>query len=266
MDRRARTRILWGAIVSFLVVALAASAWAALAKEGCGGCDGARALARGGLLAWAGVAFYATLLASALLLGPSRSVYGGVLLAAGTHAVLLLFLARESLLCPPCLLAGGAAIAGAVASCLLEPANISRGSVFLPIAAAGTHLVLFALGTVALPERESLSDLHAPARVRKENARQEVRMVIYERADCEYCRRLKEEVLPGLLRDFRERLQVESRSAEAMPWLPTPTILLSGPGGERSFPGLPATPRLRAAILESLGALHDRPAMLPAPR
>ena len=76
-------------------------------------------------------------------------------------------------------------------------------------------------------------------------------MIVYTRPECVFCQKLEAEILPELLADFRGRLSVERRPAEA--GLPTPTILVLGPGGTQVFPGLPSRERLGAAISLTLG-------------
>ena len=92
------------------------------------------------------------------------------------------------------------------------------------------------------------------------------RMVVYTRPDCGYCMELERDILPGLTRDFGSGLVVERRSAEALPGIPTTTILLSGFDRRRFFPGLPPEADLRAAIENVMGDDHGRETVLEKSR
>lgn len=210
-----------------------------------------------------GVVYYSLLLGASLLLGRTRLVWSGILLAASVHAALLVILLTRGGLCPPCMVTGAAAIGAAVISCFIEPDNLARASVILPGVALATQVSVFALGLFSGPDA---SGAKAMSSATPDFSAGTVKMVVYERGDCIYCQRLRADVLPGLGQEFGQLLEVEHRSAEDLPGLPTPTIILSGGGGRRSFPGLPPAETLRQAILETLGGLHDRQAMLPASR
>jgi hypothetical protein len=215
------------------------------------------------------VIYYAILLGTAILVGPSRFVFGGILLAAGVHGVLLSVLIARSILCPPCILTGTAAIASMVMSFFLERQNLVRASVLLPAAAVGSHFLLFGLGMIPrVGERAAEAERQAALGELRAHPREpgRVLMVIYTRPDCGYCRELDHEVLPGIEAEFGSKLTIEHRSALEIPGMPTPTILLAGPGGERAFPGLPATERLRAAIQVTMGGDHERQALVPTSR
>jgi len=91
-------------------------------------------------------------------------------------------------------------------------------------------------------------------------------MVVYTRPDCGYCMELEKDVLPGILREFGSRLSVERRSAEALPGIPTPTIILTGSERRRLFPGLPPEAVLREAISNVMGEDHDHETVLEKSR
>jgi hypothetical protein len=260
---KTKGRSWWRLALGLIGLALGGAAWAAFFWGGCGSCSGSSAGAAGHLLALSGVVYYVLLLGAGLVLGPSRVFWVGVLVAASIHGALLVALVMRGTLCPACILTGAAAIGAAALSCLIEPYNLVRASVILPAAALVTQLGGWALGT--LPSAKPARTAAVPVAVPHDESGT-VRMVIYGRVDCVFCQRLAAEVLPELAREFGERLRVEHRSAEDLPGLPTPTIILTGAGGRRSFPGLPRTDALRRAILDTLGDSHDRQAMLPASR
>jgi hypothetical protein len=82
-------------------------------------------------------------------------------------------------------------------------------------------------------------------------------MVVYTRPDCGYCMELEREILPDLIRDFGDRLQIERRSAQTLPGIPTPTLILCGSQKRRMFPGLPSREDLRRAIESVMGENHE---------
>jgi hypothetical protein len=261
MNRTERT--LWRALLALIGAALLGSLWAAFFREGCASCGGSTASAGGQALAKAGVLYYLLLLGAAFRLGPSLLVWRGVLLAAGIHAALLVVLLTRGAPCLPCLVTGAGAIGAAVLSCCFEPCNLARASIVFPAAALVTQVTVLALGM--FPGLETSGTKSSPPVARAFTPGM-AKILIYERSDCIYCRRLRDEVLPGLTKEFGRRLEVEHRSADDLPGLPTPTIILMGAGGRRSFPGLPDADALRQAILETLGDRHDRQALLPASR
>lgn len=265
-----RKRRLGTLLLGLLLVALAGSIWAYFGRAACGSCQGAAANQVGQTLAGAGVAYYAILLLAAVLGGPSRFVLGGILLAAGVHGVLLSSLLATGNFCPPCLLTGGAAILAMIASFFLDPQNLVRASVILPASAVAAHVFVALAVGISAGGGNAAGPPDLPPAAAREFGRPvpkpgTARMVIYFRADCDVCQKLERDVLPGLMREFGEVLTVERRSAESLPEMPTPTLILSGSGGRVMFPGLPPLPDLRAAILKTLGEKDERQALLPAP-
>ncbi len=263
-----KDRNLWCLTLVLVAIALSASIWATFGIVGCGSCDGTAASRMGNSLARAGVGYYAVLLGAGLLAGPSRVFFGGLLFAAGIQAALLVLLVTQGRYCPPCLAAGTAVIVGAIVSLFLEPQNLVRASFLLPAAAVAGHALILTMGLVSVAP---LSGTDASKAFAEETASLPTlpgtaRMTIYWRADCVYCQTLEDEIMPRLEAEFRDALQVERRSAEGLPGMPTPTIILIGQGGRRTFPGLPSAERLRAAILDVLGGDHGRQAMLPPSR
>ena len=96
--------------------------------------------------------------------------------------------------------------------------------------------------------------------------RGKARMVIYTRPDCGYCMELERDVLPEITRAYGARLLVERRSAESLPGIPTPTLILRGAEKRRMFPGLPSREELRRAIETVMGEDHDRETVFEKPR
>jgi hypothetical protein len=96
--------------------------------------------------------------------------------------------------------------------------------------------------------------------------RGKVRMVVYTRPDCGYCMELERDVLPDLVRVFGTRLTVERRSAESLPGIPTPTIILTGSEKRHMFPGLPPREDLERAIQIVMGEDHGRETVLEKSR
>jgi len=234
---------------------LACSIWALLGTSGCRSCQGAFELLSGHGMAVAGLLDYAVLLLAAALAGPGPVVSWGTLLSAGIHAGLVAVLVHSRLLCPPCVGAAASAALATICVIRLDSANLFRASVLVPAAAMVVQSGLFAagaLGSRSEPQpgspRPAEEELSAPAAMPGS-----VRMVVYTRPDCGYCRELEREVLPELLQVFGSRLLVERRSAESLPGIPTPTILLSGFRERRLFPGLPRTELLSRTIGSLMG-------------
>lgn len=244
------------------------SAWAAWGGGGCPSCGAAAGMFPGRSLGGAGVVFYALLLAAALGEGPSPLVTSGVLLAAGVHGGLLAVLAKERIFCPPCV---GAAVSAlfALAFALRCDGSIAfRATWVVPGAALlvqGWALFQGALSPAA--QARSIAEPEARGDFRSTPvARGDVRMVVYSRPDCGYCIQLDRDVLPGLVREFGSRLRIERRSAEGLPGLPTPTLLLTGAAGRRVFLGLPDAEDLKAALHELMEANDGRETVLEKSR
>jgi len=259
MERDDRGKKSWRLFLLFVILALLGSALSAVLGPSCGRCGGAGEglLGGGRTLAVLGTLYYAALLAMALVAGPCLPVFAGVQVAAGVHGVLLVVLWQRGEFCPLCVGTAISAIAALVASIVHEPRNAWRGAYVLPGAAFlfQSWLILGSGVGGTLPPA-------AQAEIRRtvaEEARSpsslsgQARMVAFVRADCGYCRILEEDVVPALKRDFGDRLAFEPRSAEAMPGMPTPTLVLSGQAGRKVFPGLPPEEDLRAAILTVMG-------------
>lgn len=250
MNVKKPSPLAWGLLMGSLAVALLGAVWAYFGASGCGSCSRAGELLGGKNLAGAGLLYYSTLFALALALGPSLLVYSGVLVAAGVHAGLVAILIHQGIACPPCILtavAAGVALGGAIAC---DPGNTTRATLVAPGAALAIQAWLF-LGGVLPTHAESHARLEEVAEsdlAQAPVAPGKVKMVVYTRPDCGYCMELERDVLPPLENGLGGRLDVERRRAEELPGIPTPTIILSGAGGRRLFPGLPPTADLRLAI------------------
>lgn len=263
--------MLFGALLGLIAVALGGSLWAWFDASECGACSGARELLGGRSLAPIGAGFYGILLMVGAFFGRSRLFFSALLVAASAHVVLLLFLHQRGIVCPPCILVGGAAIAGAALSCWADTDNFARGSVLLPIGAVLSQAALLATASFQAPGSTSGMAALPEARLEAHTAATPgtARLLIYSRAGCRYCDELEEDVLPELLREFSGRLEVDRE--QASPSLPTPTIVVSG-AAKTVFPGLPPVARLREAILRAFGRdgekleLDHESSMLPKPR
>lgn len=263
-DGRKRWRLLMGLVLG----ALLGSLWAALAGAGCGSCEGVQALFGGKALALLGVAFYSALALVGLLSGPCLFVFTGLQIAAGIHGALFAVMFHRGMFCAPCLVTGALAVAALGVSLRIEPGNAYRASFVLPGAAfALQSWMIFAGGGIPSPEAGTAARQAAEREVSGSPAPAgQVRMVAFTRPDCAYCRELEEIVIPELRAEFQGRISIERRSAEGIPGLPTPTIILTSEVGRKVFPGLPARQELEGAIQGLMGGRHGPEAVLPKPR
>jgi hypothetical protein len=268
MDLKAKHPWAWRCLVGSLLLGALAASWGALGSAGCGSCQGAAAVAQGMPLATLGTVYYGVLFAVAILAGPHLFVYTGIMIAAGVHAPLVVILLQAKLFCAPCLLAALAAGAALASAIVLEASNAFRASLILPAAAFALQTGVIFSGVVPLPKvaAASVEPLAREEFVSPPVERGRARMVVYTRPDCGYCMELEKDILPGLTRDFGSALVVERRSAEALPGIPTPTILLSGFEKRRMFPGLPPERDLRAALLSVMEDDHGRETVLEKSR
>jgi hypothetical protein len=191
-----------------------------------------------------------------------------VLLAAGIHGGLLAVLAHAGIFCAPCFGTALAALAALVFAIRCESSNALRASFVIPVAAC-----LVQAGVLLSGAGPALAHAQAePDRVVHEDlvsgsvARGTVRLVVYTRADCGYCIQLERDVLPGLIREYGDRLTIERRSAAELPGIPTPTLILSGDQKRRLFPGLPEVEELRNVIQDLMGESHGHQTLLEKSR
>src|SRR5579862_2475275 len=216
----------WRLLIVALLFALGCSAWTLFRDSACASCDGAAALVHGPGLAILGVLYYSALLLIALAKGPHPVVFGGTLLAAGVHVGLVSLLLRSKLFCPSCIGAALSAGLACVGALRCHPASLYRASVLVPAAALAIQSWgLFGgaglSGASATSQRQETADLEIALSAPEAGS---VRMLVYTRPDCGYCRELERRVLPELLGEFGPHLGVERRSAERLPGIPTPTI------------------------------------------
>jgi hypothetical protein len=268
MDMKNKHPWAWRCLVGSLLVAALAAFWGALGGAGCRSCEGVAGIFQGTHLATLGTVYYSLLFAVAVLAGPHLFVFSGIMIAAGVHGPLALILFQSQLFCVPCLLAAAAAGTALVAAIILEPSNAFRASLILPAAAFALQTWVLFSGGVPL-RGETKPDVERIAReelVSPPVERGRARMVVYTRPDCGYCMELERDILPGLTRDFGAALEVERRSAEALPGIPTPTIILTGFMSRRFFPGLPPVEDLRSAIASVMGEDHGRETVLEKSR
>ena len=240
IEKTKKEKILFGVLLGLVGVALLGSLWA-WAKGGgeCGSCSQAQGLLGGLSLAPLGVGVYGILLA-------------GILLAASVHVVLLSLLFSRGIFCGPCMLVGGAVVLAGLLSLFIDPDNLARGSVLIPLGVFVTHAALFALGGVPRTASDRTAGLAPPIPEQAEPATNPgtANLIIFTRAGCRYCEELEEQVLPGLLQEFGKALEISRRLAP--PGVPSPTLVVGG-AFRAVFPGLPPTPELRSAILRALG-------------
>jgi hypothetical protein len=255
---------LWWLFLAFLGLALGAAMWGWLLPARCGSCDGANALLGGMNLAPLGVAYYSIILGAAVLLGPCTFAFSGATVAATVHAVLLFLLFQRGVLCPPCIVAGLAAIGGMTVSFFMDAGNIGRASVTLPIAAFASHLALFALGVVTprIPPGDPPAAVREDLHQNPDPQAGRAKMVIYTRSGCSYCEELERDVLPRICRTYESTLAVERRAAPE--GLPTPTIVVTGKV-RTVFPGLPPEKALERAVALAVGGNEHASSVLPKP-
>jgi hypothetical protein len=265
VEEKTCSRKVWVAFLLLVGAALAGSLWAWRAPWICGACQGVSDLGRELHLAPIGVTYYAVILGACLVLGPNRFSFAGVSLAAAVHAVLLVLLVHRSVFCGPCFLTGLSALGAMGTSFFIDPLNLGRASLLLPIGATASHAAIFALGLVtAAPLAVPVASVPGPSS--EESVPKEpgtAQMVIYFRPGCSYCEELDRDVLPTLCEEFGPRLRVVRRPAPA--GLPSPTIVITG-AARTVFPGLPSRTVLREAIQKALGGKTDVASMLPEPR
>ncbi len=199
-----------------------------------------RACDRGSWIAWAGLAGYVALLAVSLWKGPNRLLFAGVFFAFGVHALLVVRMSQDRW----CWICAAAAVNSAFLAGLavaLERSNLKLAGFALPWSAAVLLLV----------PRSAAPQVHVT------QAREGIRLVVLERPGCDYCRELRERVLPRLAREFGERVEIRFRSADDVPGVTrTPTLILTKRSQARVIDGLPSYEMLRDAVAR---ALEDRP-------
>jgi len=265
MEANRNRRLLFIAVVGLVAIAFLGSIWAWTAGRSCGTCGVARDLAGGASLAPIGAAYYAALLAAGALFGPSRILFGGILVAAAAHVALLLLLIQRGVFCAPCVVTGLGATAAAVLSFFIDPANLGRAGFLVPAGAIGAHLILFFAGGIMTPSLASAGSALSLPEMAGMRPEQEgvVQMTVFSRAGCPYCVELEEKVLPELRREFGHRLDIARE--EAPGGIPTPTIVIGGAKGI-VFPGLPPVDDLKSALRRAMGGERHEPTVLSQSR
>lgn len=246
---------MWGRrlILGGVSVALAGSVWSVLAGGTCDACHDARALIGGFQLGWIGVVFYAAL-AVGFWRWDRTALAGGLLLAAiGAHLTLVVFLLRNGILCPPCLVTASGALLAGMGLWLPGATPVRLRQWCLPVGALVTLVALLVQQRIALVHREEirrqiLATVLAERRVVPVG---EVHLVIFERADCRYCARFEREMLPTARRGFTGKLTLDKRQADEN--LPTPTVVVLG-RTNLCFVGLPAQMKLASALDQALAS------------
>jgi len=263
METKRNRSALFAMVLGLVGIALMGAIWAWMTRGSCGSCRSADSLAGGTSLAPLGAAYYAVLFFVGAVIGQSRFLFGGVILAAAGHLALLLLLIQRGVFCAPCVVTGLAAIAAAVLSFVIDPSNLARAGLLVPLGAIGAHLALFWAGGVMDPGFAGSGDAVAQVEPDRDNPGVgRARMTVLSRAGCPYCTELEEKVIPVLRRDFGDRLVV--RREEAPGGIPTPTIVIAGVRGT-VFPGLPPVGELRAALKNAIGGESHEPTVLSQP-
>jgi hypothetical protein len=227
-------RRLWTALVLLLAAQAALSAAAALAEvlHLCTSCGSGRFV-----LGLAGFVYYSALFGSALLRGPSRLLFAGILFAFGVHASLVGQMILIGLHCGLCIAAAAGSLFLVGLSIALDRANLGRLALVLPWSA-----LLVALGS-------GVARAASRATVPGSNA---VSVVVFTEPDCPYCEELRSRVMPEIEKEFGPRIQVRYRPAADLPAVRrTPTLILTPGRPEvqgRVIEGLPTLERLRGAI------------------
>lgn len=244
----------WTACLSLVALALAGSIWAWIVKSSgsCSSCGEANALAGDLDLASAGVAYYALLLSSGILFGPSRFFFFGVSIASAVHFVLIGLLVENQIFCAPCFVTGLSAMSAMVASFAVDRVNLARASTALPAAGLAALVGLHMLGVHAAVERveETRRQVSLLSESVRAPAPGRARLVAYVRSGCRWCDVLERDVMPRIRRNFGGSVSIETRRAP--PGIPTPTIVVSG--SQRTvFPGLPETEAIERALELALG-------------
>jgi hypothetical protein len=187
----------------------------------------------------AGSIGYAGLLVLALVRGPSRLVFSGILLAFGVHAALTLQMVVTGIFCSLCLAATVGSLLLVALSVTVDPRNVGRLGVAVPWA-----VLLTAGAASALRPLTPVSEASPVS----------VSIVVFTQEDCAYCDELRDRVIPEIEKEFGPRVRIDYRPASDLPAVrKTPTLILTpkrvGIQG-RVIEGLPTVERLR-------GAIHD---------
>jgi hypothetical protein len=264
MEEKRNRRVQFRFILGLVVVALLGAVWAWTTQGNCGSCSSLRDVAGKAALAPVGAAYYASLVLVGAFFGQSRFFFGGVIVAAAAHLALLLLLVQRGVFCAPCVMTGLAAIAAAVVSFAIDPTNLARAGVLMPLGAIGAHLALFWTGEIGVPRLAGAESALAEAQAERAPlvTPGKARMTVLSRVGCPYCTELEEKVIPQLRRDFGDRLDVHRE--EAPGGIPTPTIVIAGVRGT-VFPGLPPVDELKAALRDAIGGERYEPSVLSKP-
>lgn len=218
------TRRAW--MIAAAVVQLGLSVAAALLS-----CEGCR---KGPNLGWLGAGYYVTVTAAALL--PNASLYSLLArFAFALHLALGFLMLRTGSWCGLC----AAALAGAV-HLLIVAAKADERTLFR---------FAFELAPLSLVAAAVVAPLGASAP--PPGPTEQLTVTVYELPLCPYCRTLRTEILPAIVREFGDKLRVRFESAEAADFVSVaPTLVLSGPRGSRVLQGLPDPEVLRRELQE----------------
>jgi hypothetical protein len=208
-----------------LGVAALCSMWLVLFQASCAQCNRAHQLAGALPLDRLGALFYASLLIAARF-EPRLAGYA-LCAAVGGHASLLALLARERVVCRPCVVTGvAAAVAAAVLARGLPLAAVAFASVASAAALGlavpffrrvGRARALFESRRVAL---EWLASAGEPPPGK-------VRVVVWKRSGCAACLSYEAVFKRALIEEFEDVVVIDERDASRLR-IPTPLILVAG--------------------------------------
>lgn len=211
----------------------------------------------GGLdLAPLGILFYAHLLVAIVLQGVSPYVQRCAIVAFAIHLTGTWLLLSYRITCVPCLATAASALQLLVVVSLQNGRRLHKPALLL---AAFTVSFVGVMSVVGSPlevfdSRLILKSLIAQERDRTArrvaSVSETVRLVVFERAGCLLCAKLRRELIPPLVRDYSSKIEVEFRRAP--PNLPTPTVVVVGKSVGGSV-GLPDAEELRRMVKAARG-------------
>jgi hypothetical protein len=206
-----------------LAVAAAGSLWLVLFQADCAQCSRAHQLAGALPLDRLGALFYPALLVAVRL--DALHVGYALAFAAGGHVALVAILARERVLCLPCVVTAAAAwLAFGLSARALLPL------IAVVVAAAGV-----AAAALSVPFFRRVAEARALFEARRlalewlahAGASDKVRVVVWKRAGCASCLFYESVWKPALAQDYQEAIAIEERDAAGL-HIATPLILVAG--------------------------------------
>jgi len=235
-----------------ILTAFAASLWLAFGGLGCDACGQAKAVIGNVNLGVIGALYYAVLLGFLLRAGyRTRLLQAMTLAAMGVHLVLVVILWMLHIGCVGCLIAAASVFIAGGAIIADPEFSLDRHFLVFPATAAAA-LIAFTVNQriVAAAHQKRVDSLMAELRSNEAPANGMVKLIVYTRPGCRFCRELETKTLPGVLRGMQDKVTLEP-SRKAPDGLPAPVIVILGKH-DRAFPSLPSLSRLKQAIAEAL--------------